>query len=330
MDASMFKINDKNRIIYAIIFAFLLSVPLFVKNLYYMHILIVTGIWVILVISKHLILFTGIFSLGHAAFMGIGAYSSAILMMKLGWPFWVAFPLSGIVAALVSVILCSVFLRVKGLLFAVITIAFAETTRLVFTHWPGLGGAEGLTGIPAPTPIPLPWGTSISFAGKIPHYYLVLITAALAILFVGRIEKSRLGRMFSAIEENEQLVESIGVHVKGYRLLSMTIAGLLAGLAGSLYGHYHSYIAPDEFAVWTSVMIFLLCVIGGMKSLVGPVIGAIFLTFLPEIFREAKAYEPLIFAVVVLLIIFFLPGGLMSLPQRLRQGISGLKNRFEA
>lgn len=322
----MFSAKLINQIVYGILILFLFTIPLFVNNLYYMHILIVTGIWVILVISKHLILFTGVLSLGHAAFMGIGAYTSALIMMKLGWPFWVSLPLSGAAAAAVSIILCSIFLRIKGLLFAVITIAFAETTRLIFTHWPGLGSAEGLTGIPSPTPIPLPWGETITFVGKIPYYYLVLVIAILVVIFVDRIEKSRLGRIFSSIEENEQLTESIGVHVKRYRLLSMTIAALLAGLAGSLYGHYHTYIAPEEFAVWTSVMVFLLCVIGGTKSLIGPVIGAIFLTILPEVLRGAATYEPLIFSIVVLLVVFFLPGGLMSLPERLKQGFSGLKN----
>lgn len=315
---------------YGVLLAFLLAIPLFVKNLYILHILIVTGMWVILCISKHLLLFTGIFTLGHAAFMGIGSYASAILTMKVGWPFWITFPLAGLIAATVSLLACSIFLRVKGLLFAVITLAFGETVRLAFSHWPGLGGAEGLTGIPVPNSIPLPWGVTISFVGKVPYYFLVLAIAVFSVIIVNRIEKSRLGKVFSAIEENDVLTESVGVYVKGYQLLSLAIAGLLAGLAGSLYGHYNTYIAPDEFGVWTSVMIFLLCVIGGTRYLVGPIIGAIFLTFLPEILRGAKMYQPLIFATFVLGVIFFLPGGLISLPERLRRGLTGItkiKNR---
>jgi branched-chain amino acid transport system permease protein len=305
-------------LVYSILLVFILVFPFLTKNLYLLHILILAGMWVILCVSLHLLQITGLFTLCHAAFMGIGSYASAIVSMKLGWSFWAALPLAGLIAAAVAVLAGSVFLRVKGLLFAIITFSFGEAVMLIFSHWPGLGGKEGLTGIPIPNPVHLPLGLEIKFVGKIPYYFLTIGMVFISVLIISRIEKSRLGRLFTAIEANETLTESIGVNVYGYRLLCFGLASFFAGMTGSLYGHYNTYIAPMEFGVWTSVMIFLLCVMGGMKSLLGPVIGAIFLTIVPELLRGAKIYAPLFFAVLVLVVIFFLPDGLISLPDRIR------------
>jgi branched-chain amino acid transport system permease protein len=303
---------------YGIFLVFVLVFPFATMNLYLLHILILAGMWSILCVSLHLLEFTGLFTLCHAAFMGIGAYASAILSMKLGWSFWATLPLAGLIAASVAVLTGSIFLRVKGLLFAIITFAFGEAVMLAFSHWPGLGGKEGLTGLPAPNTIHLPLGLDIKFVGKIPYYFLTLVIVFISVWIIYRIENSRLGRVFSAIQTNDTLTESTGVNVYGYRLLSFGIASFFAGITGSLYGHYHTYIAPMEFGVWMSVMIFLLVVIGGKKSLLGPVIGAIFLTIVPELLRGAKIYAPLFYALLVLVVIFFLPDGLISLPDRIR------------
>lgn len=309
--------------------AIALTVPLFVKNLYVLHILIVAGIWVILTVSLHLLFTTGVLSLGHAAFMGIGAYCSAILTMRLGVPFWVALPLAGVIAAAIAAFAGSIFLRVKGLLFAVITFAFGETVRLIFSNWPGLGGDAGLTRIPAPEPISLPMDITVTFVGKTPYYYLMLIIVALSVLVLYRIEKSRLGMVFTYIAENDSLAESAGINVQGYRLLAFGIACFFAGIGGSLYGHYHSYLSPDEFGVWTSALVFLLCVIGGPSSIMGPVVGAVFLTIIPEFLRGAKAYAPLVYAIVILLVVFVLPEGLISLPKRVRQWSQGRRKSLK-
>jgi branched-chain amino acid transport system permease protein len=304
---------------YSLLFVVLLTIPLYVSNYYVLHILILSGIWIILTISLHLLMVTGVVTLGHAAFMGIGAYSSAILTMKLGWSFWAALPAAGLITVIIAMLVGVIFLRVKGLMFAIITFAFGEAVRLVFMNWREMGTTDGLIGIPAPDTILLPWGMAIQFVGKIPYYYLVLIVVSLSVLIIHRVERSRLGRILSNIEENDSLAESVGVNVQGYRLLSFTIACFFAGIAGSLFGHYHSYLVPDEFGVWTSTLIFLLCVIGGTSSILGPIIGALFLTIIPEAFRGAKVYQPLIYALLVLAVIFVLPEGLISLPKRVRQ-----------
>jgi branched-chain amino acid transport system permease protein len=313
-----YKKNWMPGLVYSILLVFILGFPFATNNLYLLHILILAGMWSILCVSLHLLEITGLFTLCHAAFMGIGAYASAILCMKLGWSFWAALPLAGLIAASAAVLTGSIFLRVKGLLFAIITFAFGEAVMLAFSYWPGLGGKDGLTGLPVPNPIHLPLGLDIKFAGKIPYYFLTLIIVFISVWIIYRVEKSRLGRIFSAIQANDTLTESTGVNVYGYRLLSFGIGAFFAGITGSLYGHYHSYLAPMEFGVWTSVMIFLLVVIGGKKSLLGPVIGAIFLTIVPELLRGAKMYAPLFYAVLVLVVIFFLPEGLVSLPDRIR------------
>ncbi|MBM3154780.1 MAG: branched-chain amino acid ABC transporter permease [Chloroflexi bacterium] len=324
------KVDWKKLATYGVLLALMLTIPLFVKNLYVLHILMVAGIWIILTVSLHLLFTTGVLSLAHAAFMGIGAYCSAILTMKLGWSFWIALPMSGIISAAIAALAGSIFLRVKGLLFAVITFAFGEAVRLVFSNWPGLGGDAGLTRIPAPDPISFPFDVTVTFVGKMPYYYLVLIIVAVSVLILYRIEKSRLGMVFTYIEENDALAESAGINVQGYRLLSFGIACFFAGIGGSLYGHYHSYLAPDEFGVWTSALIFLLCVIGGPSSIMGPVVGAFVLTIIPELLRGAKAYAPLFYAVVILLIVFVLPEGLVSLPKRLRKWAQKSRKSLES
>lgn len=241
--------------VYGILLVFILGFPFFTQNLYILHILILAGMWVILCVSLHLLQITGLFTLCHAAFMGIGAYASAILSMKLGWSFWFALPLAGLIAAAIAVLTGSIFLRVKGLLFAIITFSFGEAVMLIFSHLPGLGRKDGLTGIPAPNPIHLPLGLEVKFVGKIPYYFLTIGIVFISVWILYRIEKSRLGRVFTAIEANETLTESIGVNVYGYRLLSFGIASFFAGMTGSLYGHYNTYIAPMVmwFDMWEDI-----------------------------------------------------------------------------
>lgn len=300
---------------------FLLTCPLYIGNPYILHIIITAGVWVILTTSLHLLLATGLFTLGHAAFMGVGAYASALLTMKAGWSFWVALPMAGIISALLAATVGSIFLKVKGLLLAVITFAFGEAVLLTLTHWPG--PPDGITGIPVPNPIVIPGITSIEFVGKTPFYFLVLLITVITVFVLYRIENSRLGRVFACINENDVLTESAGVNVHLYRLISFCIACFFAGVAGSLYAHYHTYAAPKEFSVWASTLIFLFCVIGGTRSLTGPVVGALFLTAIPELLRGAKTYQSLMYAILVLGVVFLLPDGLISLPDRLRRLLNG-------
>ena len=302
----------------------LLTLPLYVKNPYILHILITAGTWVILTASLHLMMTTGLMTLGHAAFMGVGAYGSALLAMRLGWSFWVTLPLAGIISALLAVTVGSVFLRVKGLLLAVVTFAFGEAVVLTLKHWPG--PPDGLTGIPVPDPISLPGGLVIEFVGKEPFYYLILIITVLSILILYGIEKSRLGRVFSYINENDALAESVGINVHLFRMISFAIACFFAGIAGSMYAHYHTYAAPMEFSVWASVLIFLFCVIGGTRSLLGPVIGAVVLTAVPELLRGAKIYQSLAYAILVLTVIFFIPEGLISIPDKIKGWLNKRKD----
>ena len=304
-------------VLYGLLAVALLTCPLYVNNSYVLHIVIIAAIWIILTTSMHLLLTTGLFTLGHAAFMGVGAYASALLTMKAGWSFWLALPMAGIIAALLAATVGSIFLKVKGLLLAMITFAFGEAVLLTLTHWPG--PPDGITGIPVPNPIVIPSVITIEFVGKAPFYFLVLFITVVTVFILYRIEKSRLGRIFACINENDALTESAGVNVHLFRLISFCIACFFAGIAGSLYAHYHTYAAPKEFSVWASTLIFLFCVIGGTRSLAGPVVGALFLTAIPELLRGARTYQSLMYAVLVLGVVFLLPDGLTSLPDRLRQ-----------
>jgi branched-chain amino acid transport system permease protein len=301
--------------LYGLCAIILLTCPLYVGNSYILHIIITAAVWVILTTSMHLLLKTGLFTLGHAAFMGVGAYASALLTMRAGWSFWLALPMAGIISALLAATVGPIFLKVKGLLLAVITFAFGEAVLLTLTHWPG--PPDGITGIPAPNPIVISPLISIEFVGKTPFYFLIVFITVIAVFILYRVEKSRLGRILECINENDELTESAGVNVHLFRLISFCIACFFAGIAGSLYAHYHTYAAPKEFSVWASTLIFLFCVIGGTRSLAGPVVGALFLTAIPELLRGARTYQSLMYAILVLGVVFLLPDGLTSLPDRL-------------
>jgi branched-chain amino acid transport system permease protein len=131
-----------------------------------------------------------------------------------------------------------------------------------------------------------------------------------------------MGRIFSYINENDTLAESVGINVHAYRLAAFTIASFFAGIAGAFYAHYNTYASPVEFSVSTSVLVFLFCVIGGTRSLVGPVIGALFLTAVPEFLRGAKLFQSLIYAIIVLVVVFIFPDGLISLPDKIKAWVS--------
>jgi branched-chain amino acid transport system permease protein len=290
----------------------LLVVPTFVTNPYHMHILITIGIWIILSLSLHLVISCGILTLGHAAFMGIGAYISAVLATKLGFSFWLALPTSMVGVAIIALLLGYVTLRTRWIYFALITLAFCEVTRLAIASIPGIGAWEGLSGIPNPSI------AGITFSGKVPYYYLILIFVLLTTVIINRLELPRFGRILHDIRENHILAESTGVNLIRYQVVVFSIGSMFAGLAGCLQAHYVMFICPNDFTIWKSVYAILFIVIGGIGSIWGPIIGTFVLTVIPEFLRVTAQWEPLIYAIIVLVFILALPEGLISLPRRLR------------
>lgn len=303
----------KKRVNSGYLFLIMAIFPIFTQDPYVLNIFITTGIWTIAAWGVRLIMSTGQLTLGHAAYMAIGAYASALLVMKVGLSFWVAFPLAGVISTLVALLIGYLTLRIKGVYFSIITFAFAEIIRLIIIHWPNLlGGYGGLANIPAPHPF-----LTIRFSSRLPYYYLLLALILITYLVMVRIDQSRLGKIFSSIHESDTLAESIGINIMKYKIMAFCIGCFFAGLSGSFYAHYFNFTSPEFFTIWQSIYCLIFVLVGGAGSVFGPLVGSFFLTLIPEILRVAKEYEPIIYAIILILVMFLLPDGLISLPARL-------------
>ncbi len=297
-----------------IVLIVLLTLPVATRDPYFLNLFITVGIWTTSVWGVRLIMSTGQLTLGHAAYMAVGAYASTLLTMKAGLSFWLAFPLAGMISSLIALLIGYPILRIKGVYFSIITFAFAEIIRLIIVHWPGvLGGYGGIPNIPPPQPI-----FSIRFTSRVPFYYLILAISLATYLFMVRIEKSRLGRIFSSIHESDTLAESIGINIMKYKMIAFCLGCFFAGLSGSFYAHYFNFTSPEFFTIWQSIYCLIFVIVGGVGSVLGPFLGSLFMTLVPEFLRVAKEYEPVVYAIILILIMFLLPGGLVTLPDRLR------------
>lgn len=292
----------------------LLAFPAVTQDPYLLNLLITTGIWSTSVWGVRLIMSTGQLTLGHAAFMAVGAYGSTLLVMKVGLPFWLAFPLSGGFAALVALLIGLPILRIKGVYFSIITFAFAEIIRLIIVHWPALlGGFGGIPNIPRPEPF-----LFIHFTSRLSYYYFILAISVLTYWVMVRLERSRIGKIFSSIHESDTLAESIGINIMKYKTMAFCIGCFFAGLSGSFYAHYFNFTSPEFFTIWQSIYCLIFVIVGGSGSAWGPFLGSFFMTFIPELIRVAREYEPVIYSIILILVMFLLPGGLITLPARLK------------
>lgn len=255
--------------------------------------------------------------------MGIGAYTSALLVMKMNISSWAALPLSGLIVFTFAMIVGSAFARLKGVYFAMATLFLTEVIRLVEEQWRSLtDGVSGLIGIPLPDPITIGKLIAIDFSNsRIYFYYLILSLLIVTVLILYAIEHSRINITFLSIKQNVNLAESTGVNTTKFKVLAFGIGSFFAGIAGSFYSHYIACINPETFGLIFSLNLVIYMVVGGANTFVGPMLGAVLLTLIPEILRDLKEYMPLVFAGVLVLVIFFLPDGLVSLPQVLRKSI---------
>ena len=301
------------------------AIPLFVKNPYYLHILIMMSIYVTLALGIRLILVSGYLSLAHAGFMGIGAYTSALLVVKAGFSFWAAIPLSGLSSAIFAMAIGRLILKATGLYFGIITMALGEILRLTWTRWKDIfGGATGILNIPPPNSINIPGIIQIEFTSKAHYYYLALFIVLFAIYVMHRIDKSRFGMSLFAMSNKEPLAESIGINSMLYKNIAFGIACFFAGIAGSFYAHYFYYICPHDFTFAHSIEVILFTVFGGVRTIAGPIIGVVFLTILTEALNLAQEFKPLVFGMALVSIMIFLPGGLVDLKKRISVFKGGL------
>ena len=248
--------------------------------------------------------------LGQAAFIGIGSYVSALLMIRLGVNFWLTIPAAIIVSALVGVLLGIPTLKLRdGPYLALVTQIFGEVIYVLLLNWEDLtGGSFGLSKIPYPEIGP------ISFQSKSMLLVLTAVFLALAFFVANRIAKSKLGRFFISIRESEAAAQSVGVNTMRYKIIAFTMSSAFGGLAGVFYAQCIGFLNPDQFRWQISLDLISMAIIGGLASLEGGVLGAIILTMLPELLRGVDAQgRMIIYGVLVILSLTFLPDGLISL-----------------
>ena len=251
-------------------------------------------------------------SLGHAAFFGIGAYTVAI-MLKAGLSFWLGLPMAALGCFVVGLALGFPALRVQTIYLAFATLGFNTAIWLVMRNEEWLtGGTFGINNITRPEAF------GISFDGNLAYYYLVLgVTLLLAVLLLGLL-RSPWGKAFTALRDNPIRAESLGVDIRNYTLLSFAIGAAYAGVAGALFASLVQFIDPAPFNVEASIMMYLMVVVGGPGYFFGPMLGAAVGVILPEWLRFAQAWYLFVFGSAVVILMIWLPDGLLSIPDRIR------------
>lgn len=281
------------------------AIPYLIDERFAYHIAIVVCFAAIGACSLHLIIRTGHVSLCHSAFIGVGAYVSANVVLKFGLPFVGGLVAGTLASAALALVIGPVILRLTGKYFVLITFLLGEILRMVFVDWITItGGANGLSDIPPPAPV---------FAEPKVFYILALAATVFSIGICARILSSEIGRFVNAIRESEQLAECVGVPVIRTKVLVFVIACAFAGFAGAFMAHYARYISPPNFGPLKSLNLVIMNVIGGMNTLVGPLIGAFFLVLVPELLRGYVQLQHIIFGIVLIVVMAFMPGGMASL-----------------
>ncbi|CAG1010816.1 High-affinity branched-chain amino acid transport system permease protein LivH [Burkholderiales bacterium] len=266
---------------------------------YLLQILVNIGIAIIMALGLNIITgITGQLSLGHAAFMSIGAFTSALITIKLGLPFGLNLLLSGIVAAAIGAAIGYPILRLTGDYLAICTLGFAEIVKVVFLNLEITNKALGLSVPPLKSAIPMPfyvWGVAI-----------------LSIVLVCFMKESRFGRALKAIRDDEIAAEAMGINIARYKVQSFAIGSFMAGVGGGLYAHFLSYINPSDFGFLKSVDILSMVVLGGLGSIAGTVFGASVLAAAPEFLRFMSQYRMLVYGGLLVFMMVFRPNGLLG------------------
>ena len=304
--------NKRNLALLLLGIAIAVVVPNFMKN-YGLHLATTWLVYIIATMGLNLTVgYAGQKSLGHAAFFGIGAYTVAILL-KAGISFWIGLPAAALICFFVGVILGFPALRVQTIYLAFATLGFNTAVWLVMRNEEWLtGGTFGINDIARPSL------AGMSLDGNLAYYYLVLvITLVLALLLWGLL-RSPWGKAFTALRDNPIRAESLGVDTRGYTLMSFAIGAAYAGIAGGLYASQVQFIDPALFTVGASIMMYLMVVVGGPGYFLGPLLGSAVGVILPEWLRFAQGWYLMVFGIAVILLMIWLPDGLLSIPDRLR------------
>jgi branched-chain amino acid transport system permease protein len=292
-----------------ITFAMLAAVAPFMGD-YQVYLLSLTLVWGILALGMGLMLgYVGEINFGQAAFVAIAGYTSSLLRMKLGFSFWFAAPISLALVLVLAACVGVITFRLRGPFFALVTLAFGEIVRLIIANWQDLtNGPLGLREISPPESL-----FGIDFGSKLGFYYLALAVLAACTAALARLVRARTGRLLVAVREDSILAEFTGIHVMRQKVIGLSVSAVVAGLGGVLIAPFLTVLSPAQFSIFASVDMVVMVVVGGIGTLAGPLIGAVFLIYVPELLSFTREFRPVMIGALLIVMTMFMPGGILGL-----------------
>jgi branched-chain amino acid transport system permease protein len=268
------------------------------------------GVWITFYIGR--------INIGQAAYALVGGYVSAILVVDYGWSFWLTIPAAGLVCAIIAVLIGLPILRLRGVYFAMVTLVSTEVARLAALALPITHGARGMNNLPPPGPIAIGSFTIVPDFGTLqnpnPAFYLLSVGTMLVVFaLVYRLVHSRIGRLFVALQQNEELASSIGVNIAWLRIIAYAFSAVLGGIAGAIFSAISQSVYPNSFTTQDSINFMLNCFLGGLGYVLGPMVGTFVLRFGWDLLFQTARFQLLIYAAVLIILMLVLPNGLLSL-----------------
>jgi len=277
-------------------------------------------IYIIAASSLRTIALSGQLSIAHAAFMAVGAYLSGILSLKLGWNPWLTFPLGGVAAMILGVLIGYPFTRLRAMYFSMVSLfSGMAIVALIGVLQVVTGGDAGLVGIPPLPPISIPGLPKIVFVtSKINYYYFLLVLGIFSLLVLYRVEHCRVGMQWKAVSQSHLVASSVGINLTQSRVIAIAVGCFFAGIAGACYAHYHMTLTSSSFGVLPSINLVIYMLVGGMGSFAGPIIGTAVLVIIPEMFRSLKEFAPFVLGGIMLIVAYLAPQGISGVLSQLR------------
>lgn len=323
------------RVVFSVLLVgFLATVPLWTRT-YHLYLLSLAAVNVIAAVGLALLTgFTGQLSIGNAGFLAIGAYGAALIVQHVGIEFWLAIPLAGLLSGLAGFLLLVPALRLTAIYLAIATLAFGTAVSEALPRWASVtGGYQGMRVAPARF-----LGTNVQ--NTVAMFYLALAIAVVMLAVARNLVRSRVGRAFIAIRDKPAAAQACGVSLTRYKALAFFLSALFTGVAGGVYAQVVGYISPAEFGLGKSINLFVMIALGGMASLPGPVLGAVFLTFLPHWVSGIRGLQDVLYGMALIGIVVFMPYGawgfvrkwtapdrVQRLPQPLRTAVEFILGR---
>lgn len=296
-----------------VMIAVLIAIPWMVQEIYVVHMMIWIFFYSILCQTFRFNTLIGDWSFAHVPLMGVGGYASALFVMRLGWPFSASFIMAGFMAIGVGLVVYKIAIRTKGVTFFWVTWGLGEIVRQMWIRFEIFGKHRGLSSIPGAS-ISLFGFSEVNLTSQTHYYYLGLSLFVVTFITLYFIERGRLGLTAKSICENRDLAASYGINVEKFRLLILFISTFFVGINGSFAAHWNHYINPNDYGLSFSLLVLLYVIVGGIKTMLGPVLGVIIFVFLGQALQPLQEYTMVVYGAILIVVLRFLPGGMVGLP----------------